>query len=113
MSCYRVKQRGAVVSGKRTLSSLGTQQLMLASVPSRTILLPIEVHSPEGLIRFNTPVNWIVPMGTVIDYVVSWLRLPVANWRVDVGDVSMDVHDVLFDVYKESDDCVITLKPAK
>ena len=113
MSCYRVKQRGAVVSGKRTLSSLGTQQLMLASVPSRTILLPIEVHSPEGLIRFNTPVNWIVPMGTVIDYVVSWLRLPVANWRVYVGDVSMDVHDVLFDVYKESDDCVITLKPAK
>ena len=37
---------------------------------------PIEVHSPDGLIRFNTPVKWIVPIGSIIDYVVSWLRLP-------------------------------------
>lgn len=112
-SCYRVKQRGAIVSGKKTLSSLGTQQLMLASVPARTLLLPVEVHGPDGLIRFNTPVNWIVPMGSVIDYVVSWLRLPAGNWRVYVGDTSMDVHDVLFDVYKEDEACVLTLKPVK
>ena len=58
-----------------------TKQLMLTSVPSRTLLIPIEVHGPDGLIRFNTPINWIVPMGSIIDYVVSWLRLPTGNWR--------------------------------
>lgn len=112
-SCYRVKDRGEVVSGKRTLSSLKKTQLMLTSVPTRTLLVPIEVHSPDGLIRFNTPINWIVPMGSIIDYVVSWLRLPVGNWRAYIGDVSMDVHDVIFDVYEEGESCTIILKQGK
>ena len=101
------------MSGKRTLSSLQKTQLMLTSVPSRTLLIPMEVHSPDGLIRFNTPVNWIVPMGSIIDYVVSWLRLPTGNWRAYIGDTNMDVHDVLFDVYKEGESCTIILKQGK
>ena len=84
-SCYRVKDRGEVVSGRRTLSSLQQTQLMLTSVPTRTLLIPIEVHSPDGLIRFNTPLNWIVPMGSIIDYVVSWLRLPTRNMACVCG----------------------------
>jgi hypothetical protein len=109
-SCYRIQERGEAVSGRRTLASFNATQLMLTSVPSRTLLVPIEVHSPDGLVRFNTPINWVVSMGAVIDYVVSWLRLPAGNWSVFVGDIQMDVHDVLFDVYNESEPCVIALK---
>ena len=112
-SCYRIKVRGEIISGKRTLSSMNTNQLMLASVPSRTLVMPIEVHGPDGLVRFNTPINWIVPMGSIIDYVVSWLRLPDGNWHASIGEVRMDVHDVLFDVYEEGAACVVILKQGK
>ncbi len=100
-SCYRVLEKGLMVSGRRRLKTFSGQTLMLGSVPSRTILLPVEVHTPDGIVRFNTPVNWVVSMGSIIDYMVSWLRLPVGGWTVQIGEHSMDAHDVLFDIYEE------------
>ena len=52
-------------------------------------------------------------MGSIIDYVVSWLRLPSGTWHISVGDVRMDPHDVLFDVYTDGEACTITLKKGK
>ena len=109
-SCYRVLDKGTLTSGQRRLNSFERQTVMLGSVPSRTLLLPIEVHTSDGVTRFNSPVNWIVSMGSMIDYIVSWLRIPNAGWTVYINDHRMDVHDVLFDVYAEGKPCTIILK---
>ncbi len=112
-SCYRVLEKGEMVSGRRRLKTFGGQTLMLGSVPSRTILLPIEVHTSDGIVRFNTPVNWVVSMGSIIDYMVSWLRLPVGGWSVQVGGHAMDAHDVLFDIYEEGESYTMVFTRAK
>ena len=112
-SCYRVLHKGKLTSGQRRLKSFERQSVMLGSVPSRTLLLPIEVHTSDGVTRFNSPVNWIVSMGSIIDYMVSWLRITSAGWTVYINDHRMDVHDVLFDVYAEGKPCTIILKQSK
>lgn len=112
-SCYRVLEKGTIVSGRRRLKTFDGQTLMLGSVPSRTILLPIELHTSDGIVRFNTPVNWVVSMGSIIDYMVSWLRLPAGGWTVQVGGHSMDAHDVLFDIYEEGESYTMVFTRAK
>ncbi len=109
-SCYRLLEKGELVSGQRRLNSFASTSLMLGSVPSRTLLMPVEIHGTEGLIQLTTPINWIVSFGSMIDYLVSWLRLSATGWQVYVNQQKVDVHDVLFDVYQEGEPCTIVLR---
>ena len=108
-SCYRVLEKGVPCSGRRTLASLKSDQLMLGSVSSRMLTVTLRIHTEDNMIQFITPINWVVPVGSIIDHLVSWLRLPHTGWRLKVGEQVLDAHDTIFDVYEEGCDMVVEL----
>ena len=106
-SCYRFMEKGEPCSGRRSIKSFKSRKLQLGSIPSRILMCTIQVDTEEGSIYFNTPVNWIVPISSLLDHIVSWLRLSGTDWKMSVGEEQMNPHDVLFDVVESERNIVL------
>lgn len=109
-SCYRFVEQGEPCSGRRTVGSFNSRKLLLGSVPSRLLMCTISVQTDEGTIQYNTPINWIVPAASMLDHIISWLRLTGVGWTISVDGQEMEPHDVLFDVVNTEHNVVLIVQ---
>ena len=109
-SCYRFMEKGEACSGRRPIGSFQGRKLLLGSVPSRILMCTIAVHTDEGTIQYNTPINWIVSAASMLDHIVSWLRLTGGGWTLSVNGQQMESHDVLFDMENIEHNVVLTVQ---
>ena len=109
-SCYRFMEKGEPCSGRRTVGSFNSRKLLLGSVPSRLLMCTISVQTDDGIIQYNAPINWIVPAASMLDHIVSWLRLNGVGWTISVDGQEMEPHDVLFDVVNTEHNVVLIVQ---
>lgn len=101
-SCYRLMENGIIVSGRKQMQEFSMQEaLLLRSVPNSMRQMTIQIQGKETFMQFSTPISVIVPASSIVDYLVSWLRLPQGNWILFVVQgnqmVEMENSEVLFD----------------
>ena len=101
-SCYRLMENGVIVSGRKQMQEFSMQEaLLLRSVPNSMRQMTIQIQGKETFMQFSTPISVIVPASSIIDYLVSWLRLPQGNWLLFLVQgnqmVEMENSEVLFD----------------
>ena len=110
-SMYRLSQDGKPVSGLEQMKQFHPKQpILLCSVPNTIQLLTFEVWKEEELVRFTAPVGLAVPVSSLLDHLVSWLRLEKSSWQISVGDIVLGPQNILFDVQKQLGTETICLK---
>ena len=77
------------------MSDLPTGKLTLHMVPNDTKWVQIDV--PSKNIKLVTSVGVALPMLSIIDHLVCWLKLPRAQWKVSVNGQEADYYDILVD----------------
>ena len=82
-SMYRLSLNGEAISGLEEMGRFDSQQpILLCSVPNTIQLQTFEVWKEEELLRFSAPVGIWVPVSSLLDHLVSWLRLGKALGNV-------------------------------
>ena len=110
-SMYRPSRNGEPVSGLELMSSFDSKQpILLCSVPNEVRLQTFEVWKDEELMRFMAPVGMAVPISSLLDHLVSWLRLEKTTWQMTIGDIFLEPANILFDVQEQLETNVISLK---
>ncbi|MEC7983850.1 MAG: hypothetical protein VX278_01720 [Myxococcota bacterium] len=94
-SWYRFQGDGDFLSGHTPMSDLPTGTLHLHMVPNDTKWVQIDV--PSKNIKLVTSVGVALPMLSIIDHLVCWLKLPRAQWKVSVNGQEADYYDILVD----------------
>jgi hypothetical protein len=98
-SHYRFMLDGSPCSGRLKMTSFSPKKvIMLCSVPNEVRLMNIEVQTEDDIHQFLAPVGLATSMGSIVDHLVSWLRLGRGNWVVQLDSEEMYSHDILFDV---------------
>ena len=94
-SWYRFKGGGNFISGHTRMLELPKGTLELSMVPNDTKWVQIEV--PSKNIKLVTSVGIAIPILSIIDHLVCWLKLPRMEWKASVNGVEADYHDILAD----------------
>ena len=92
---YRFKGGGSFLSGHTKMADLPKGTLELHMVPNDTKWVQIEV--PSKNIKLVTSVGVALPMLSIIDHLVCWLKLPRTQWKVSVNGHEADYYDILMD----------------
>ena len=110
LGCYRFLINGELCSGRIKMKELDHHSpLLICTVPNDIAVVDLQVHTDDGIFYLTTPVGLAVSASSLVDYLVSWLRLIQGKWTLHVGDIEMDAYDALCD-FDNLADTVLILK---
>ncbi len=109
-SHYRFMLNGSPCSGRLKMTSFSPKKvILLCSVPNEVKLMNIEVQTENNIHHFIAPVGLAMSMGSIIDHLISWLRLAKGHWVLELDSEELFSHDILFDVREKLDGSTLRL----
>lgn len=108
---FRIRQEGRTWRGDTPVSVLDPSvPLDLEWVPATTVLAELRVTAPSGEVRFQAPVNTVLPLRLVTAHLGRWLHLPEQPWVATVDGVTLGPFQILAEL-EPRDGVVIRIHP--
>jgi hypothetical protein len=97
---FRFAKKKGFYSGQTKMSQIPKGELSLAIVPNE--LRWVEISVPEQGTTVMTSVGSAIPMLSIMDHLVCWLKLSGGDWSILVNGQKTDYYDILDDFQEQS-----------